>query len=63
MNYQYLNVDTGRRRKLSNGAMIDICSQYASGSSVTTLAEAYGVSTNLIYTIVYWTPRDTKEEE
>lgn len=63
MNYQYLNVDTGRRRKLSNGAMIDICSQYASGSSVANLAEAYGVSTNLIYTIVYWTPRDPKEEE
>lgn len=62
-NQGYLNTASGRRRKLSEGAMIDICSAWRKGASVHALAEAYGVSTNLIYTVVYWTPRDKQEEE
>lgn len=60
-NYGYLNGNTGRRRKLSEGAMLDICQLYAEGESVVALADAYGVSTHLIYTVVYWTPRNPKE--
>lgn len=61
-NQGYINNQTGRRRKLSDGAMIDICAQYAKGESVVALAESYGVSTHLIYTVVYWTPRNTTDE-
>lgn len=61
-NTGYLSHKTGRRRKLSDGAMIDICNQYAKGASVAALANAYGVSTHLIYTVVYWTPRDVPED-
>lgn len=62
-NQGYLNTASGRRRKLSEGAMLDICSAWRKGASVYALADAYGVSTNLIYTVVYWTPRDTPEKE
>lgn len=49
---------TGRRRKLSDGAMLDICKKFADGTaSVQTLSKQYGVSTHLIYSVVYWTPR------
>ena len=61
-NRGYLNGNTGRRRKLSEGAMLDICRLYAEGASVAALAESYGVSTHLIYTVVYWTPRNPKED-
>lgn len=62
-NTGYFNNVTGRRRKLSDGAMLDICNQYAAGASVVNLAEQYEVSTHLIYTVVYWTARDIQEEE
>lgn len=61
-NQGYQNSMTGRRRKLSDGAMLDICAQYAKGASVVALAESYGVSTHLIYTVVYWTPREATDE-
>lgn len=61
-NSGYLSQTTGRRRKLSDGAMIDICNQYAKGASVASLATAYGVSTHLVYTVVYWTARDVPED-
>lgn len=48
---------TGRRRLLSDTAMVNICNAYASGTRVQTLAKRYGVSTDTIYKIVYWTPK------
>lgn len=54
---------TGRRRKLSDGAMIDICKQFASGASVQTISKQYGVSTHTIYSVVYWTPRKAPVEQ
>lgn len=49
---------TGRRRKLTDGQMIAICEQFAQGSRVYDLAQAYNVSPGVIYSICYWTPRD-----
>ena len=60
LNEGYYNPETNRRRKLSVGAMNDICSLWREGESVHTLAEAYGVSKHLIYTVVYWTPREVQ---
>lgn len=54
---------TGRRRKLSDGAMIDICKQFASGTSVQTISRQYNVSTHTIYSVVYWTPRKAPVEQ
>lgn len=48
---------TGRRRLLSDTAMLNICDAYADGERVQTLARRYGVSQHTIYSIVYWTPR------
>jgi hypothetical protein len=48
----------GRRRKLSDGAMKAICKDYAHGETVGALAMHYGVSTSLIRSVVYWTPRN-----
>lgn len=59
-NQGYLSALTGRRRKLSDGAMLSICKAYREGASVRELSESYGVSTHTIYSIVYWTPRDSQ---
>ena len=58
-NAGYVSPMTGRRRALSDGAMLDICQHYRKGVKVKTLAEQYGVSANTIYSIVYWTPKDS----
>lgn len=47
----------GRRRKLSAGAMVSIQEAYADGAKPADLANSYGVSTALIRTVVYHTPR------
>lgn len=53
---------TGRRRKLSDGAMLDICKKFGDGTaSVQTLSKQYGVSTHTIYSVVYWTPKRPAE--
>lgn len=62
-NEGYVSQLTGRRRKLSDGAMIDICNQFANNVSVASLAKQYGVSTHTIYSCVYWTPRRPPEEQ
>jgi transposase-like protein len=53
---------TGRRRLLSDKAMLDICDAYASGDRVQMLARRYGVSTHTIYSIVYWTPKNAVQK-
>lgn len=60
---RYISQLTGRPRTLSDGAMIDICQRFADNVSVQTLANQYGVSTHMIYSVVYWTPRKPKTEE
>ena len=62
-NQDYVSRLTGRRRKLPDGAMLDICRQFAENVSVAHLAKQYGVSTHLIYSVVYWTPRKAPEEQ
>lgn len=47
----------GRPRKLAAGAMKAIQREFEAGVSSTELAERYGVSTNLILTICYFTPK------
>lgn len=59
MNQRYISDITGRPRKLSDGAMIDIRNQYAEGTRVSVLAKQYGVSSNTISSVVYWTRRKT----
>jgi hypothetical protein len=49
---------TGRPRKLSDGAMLDICDRFRQGDKVSDLAEMFSVSEHTIYSICYWTPRD-----
>lgn len=61
-NEGYTSRLTGRRRKLSDGAMLDICNQFANNVSVASLAKQYGVSINTIYSTVYWTPRKPPAE-
>ena len=61
-NSGYTSRLTGRRRKLSDGAMIDICNRFADNVSVASLSKQYGVSTHTIYSVVYWTPRKPPEE-
>lgn len=60
-NKNYVSQFTGRRRKLSDGAMIDICHQFAEGKRVKALADMYGVSEGTIYSITYWTPRKPQQ--
>jgi hypothetical protein len=48
----------GRPRKLSSGAMKRIMDQFAKGATIKELSQQYGVSTSLIRTITYHTPRD-----
>lgn len=52
----------GRRRKLSAGAMKDICRLFGEGVSTADLAEQYGVSRSMILTVTYWTPRKSDLE-
>ncbi|WNM67282.1 helix-turn-helix DNA binding domain protein [Arthrobacter phage Wyborn] len=47
----------GRRRKLSAGSMKAICDEYTEGKTIRELAQSYGVSTSLVRTVVYHTPR------
>lgn len=47
----------GRRRKLAAGAMSAIQREFEKGIPTKELAERYGVSTNLILTICYFTPK------
>lgn len=55
---------TGRRRVLSDKAMLDICDAYGTGTvSVKTLANRYGVSPNTISSIVYWTPKQAPQAQ
>lgn len=63
MNEGYVSQLTGRRRKLSDGAMVDICRQFSANVSVAALSKQYGVSVHTIYSVVYWTPRDVPEEK
>lgn len=49
---------SGRPRKLSDGAMLDICDRFRQGDKVADLAEMFHVSEHTIYSICYWTPRD-----
>lgn len=53
----YFMDSVGRRRKLSDGAMRQIRSEFADGAKTGDLAEAWGVSTSLIRTITYDTAR------
>jgi hypothetical protein len=55
---EYFLDAVGRRRKLSAGAMRQIQAEYANGIPVPDLAEAWGVSTSLVRTVVYSTPRN-----
>lgn len=48
----------GRPRKLSHGAILDIQRRFRHGELTATLATQYGVSTSLIRTICYNTPRE-----
>lgn len=57
MTAEFFYDSVGRRRKLSDNTMRDICKQFRNGSKVGDLAFAYGVSKALIYTITYNTPR------
>jgi hypothetical protein len=49
----------GRRRKLSAGSILAIQREFKAGAKTADLAESYGVSTSLIRTITYNTPRDS----
>jgi hypothetical protein len=60
---EYFLDAVGRRRKLSAGAMRQIQTEYAHGIPVPDLAEAWGVSTSLVRTVVYSTPRDADVEK
>ncbi|ALY09606.1 hypothetical protein SALGADO_81 [Arthrobacter phage Salgado] len=60
-NAPYFMDSVGRRRKLSDSAMKAICREYRDGETVRELAESYGVSTSLIRSVVYWTPRAKDE--
>lgn len=53
----YFTDYVGRRRKLSASAIQSICSDFAKGASVASLAESWGVSTSLVRTITYHTRR------
>lgn len=53
----YKSEITGRYRKLSDGDMLAIRRAYADGDQVRTLSEQFGVSTAVVYSIVYWTPQ------
>jgi hypothetical protein len=53
----YKSEITGRYRKLSDGEMLAIRRAYADGDQVRTLSEQFGVSTAVVYSIVYWTPQ------
>lgn len=59
---KYVSQLTGRPRSLSDGAMIDICNQFADNVPVAKLAEQYDTSVHTIYSVVYWTPRKPKAE-
>lgn len=56
---EYFMDSVGRRRKLSHGAMVAIRADFARGASTRELAERYGVSTHLILTVCYSTPRNS----
>lgn len=59
MTAEFFYDSVGRRRKLSDNTMNDICRQFRDGAKVSWLALTYGVSTSLIRTITYSTPRQS----
>jgi hypothetical protein len=54
---EYFFDAVGRRRKLAAGAMKAIMREFEHGVPTRELAERYGVSTHLILTICYHTPK------
>ena len=59
MTAEFFYDSVGRRRKLSDNTMNDICRQFRDGAKVSWLALTYGVSSSLIRTITYSTPRQS----
>lgn len=57
MTAEFFYDSVGRRRKLSDNTMASIRKQFREGAKVSWLALTYGVSTGLIRTITYDTPR------
>lgn len=55
----YFIDSVGRPRKLTHGAMVDICLQFANGALVSDLAKQYQVSASLIRTVTYNTARQS----
>lgn len=55
---EYFTDSVGRPRKLSRGAMIAMCNEYADGADTKDLAERYGVSRSTVLTVVYHTARN-----
>lgn len=62
MTAEFFYDSVGRRRKLSDNTMRDICRQFREGAKVSWLAQTYGVSQALIRTTVYHTTRLTDSE-
>jgi hypothetical protein len=60
-NAQYFLDAVGRRRKLSAGSILAIQREFRRGAKTADLAESYGVSTSLIRTITYNTPREADQ--
>lgn len=56
---EYFLDAVGRRRKLSAGSILAIQREFRAGAKTADLAESYGVSTSLIRTITYNTPRES----
>jgi Mor family transcriptional regulator len=54
---EYYTDSVGRPRKLSKGAMIALCNEYADGASTKDLAKRYGISQSTVLTVVYHTAR------
>lgn len=54
---EYFYDAVGRRRKLAAGAMSAIQREFAKGVPARELAERYGVSSGLVLTICYFTPK------
>lgn len=55
--HEYFYDAVGRRRKLAAGAMSAIQREFEKGVPARELAERYGVSSGLVLTICYFTPK------
>ena len=56
---EYFLDSVGRRRKLSAGAILAVQREFRAGAKTADLAEQYGISTSLVRTITYNTPRES----